>query len=120
MRQRQRSARKKTRHPSKGGMRAKVANRPERVTSELGGRKLVRVWKLCCQRWGMTSDGELGGLWELGRRSSTAEQHSAVDWESEVLKVQTTANYLPATSLGTAFSLSSGYFIFRMKMLYLW
>ena len=42
------------------------------------------------------------------------------DWESEVLKAQTTANYLPATSLGTAFSLSSGYFIFRMKMLYLW
>lgn len=41
-------------------MRAKVANRPELVTSELGGRKLVRVWKLCCQRWGMRSGGELG------------------------------------------------------------
>lgn len=60
------------------------------------------------------------GLWELGRRFSTAEQHSAVDLESEVLEVQTTANYLPTTSLGTAFSLSSRCFVFRMKMLYLW
>lgn len=67
MRQRQRSARKKTRHPSKVGMRAKVANRPELVTSELGGRKLVRVWKLCCQQWGMRSGGELGGALGTGQ-----------------------------------------------------
>ena len=77
MRQRQRSARKKRRHPSKVGMRAKVAKRPELVTLELGGRKLVRVWKLCCQWWGMRSGGELGGFgnWagDLQQLSSTVQ-----------------------------------------------
>lgn len=86
MRQRQRSARKKRRHPSKVGMRAKLANRPEQVASELGG-----------EENGQSVEAELSvggnevrrgvGLCEQATRFSTVDQHSAIDLESEVLQV---------------------------------
>ena len=85
MRQRQRIARKKRTHPSKAGMRAKVAKRPEQVASELGGKKMVSAEAELSVAGNEVRRGV--GLCELGTRFSTVDQHSAIDLESEVLQV---------------------------------
>lgn len=85
MRQRHRSARKKRTHPSKAGMRAKVAKRPEQVASELGGKKMVSAEAELSVAGNEVRRGV--GLCELGTRFSTVDQHSAIDLESEVLQV---------------------------------